>query len=218
MSRVALWLVAGFALAGHHLQAAPPTDPVVRTSIIGKLVSLDVEPKTITLDGPRASQQVLVTGGYADGSLRDLTCFCDWRAVAPDLLDITAQGFATGRGDGTTYLEVRAGGLSARVPITIKNSGQPQPVSFRREFMPVLSAAGCSDIRCHGAPSGKNGFRLSLWGFDPDLDFQQLSHDVFGRRTNTLDPDNSLILFKALARGPHVGGRRFTPNSPFASR
>jgi hypothetical protein len=82
--------------------------------------------------------------------------------------------------------------------------------------MPVLSAAGCSDIRCHGAPSGKNGFRLSLWGFDPDLDFQQLSHDVFGRRTNTLDPDNSLILFKALARVPHVGGRRFTPNSPFA--
>ncbi len=216
MSRVALWLVGGFALAGHHLQAALPTDPVERASIIGKLVSLDVQPKTITLAGPRASQQVLVTGRYADGSLRDLTCFCDWKATAPNLIDITAQGLATGRRDGTTHLEVRAAGFSARVPVTIKDSAKSQPVSFRREFMPVLSAAGCSDIRCHGSPSGKDGFRLSLWGFDPDLDFQQLTHDVLARRTNSLDPDNSLILSKALARIPHVGGRRFAPGSPFA--
>ncbi|GIT28245.1 MAG: S-layer protein [Planctomycetaceae bacterium] len=83
--------------------------------------------------------------------------------------------------------------------------------------MPVLSVAGCSDIRCHGAPSGKDGFRLSLWGFDPEFDFQQLTHDGLGRRTNTLNPDNSLVLNKALSQVPHVGGRRFAPRSHLAN-
>jgi len=216
MSRIAFWLVSGFALAGHHLQAALPTDSIERASIIGTLVSLDIEPKTIMLDGPRASRQVLVTGRYADGTLRDLSCFCNWKATTSDLLNITTHGLVTGRRDGTTHLEIRAAGLSARVPVTIIGSGKSQPISFRREVMPVLSTAGCSDIRCHGAPSGKNGFRLSLWGFNPDLDFRQLTHNLYGRRTNSLNPENSLILNKALARISHVGGRRFRPHSPYA--
>jgi hypothetical protein len=216
MSRVVVWFIGGLALAGHHLQAALPTDSAERASIVGKLTSLDIEPKSITLDGQRASQQVLVTGRYADGSLRDLTCFCDWVSAAPELVEVTARGLATGRHDGTTQLEIHAAGISLRVPVTIQGRGTRQPVSFRRELMPVLSTAGCSDIRCHGAPSGKNGFRLSLWGSNPDLDFQQLTRSVWGRRTNSLDPDNSLIMNKALARVSHVGGRRFAPDSPNA--
>jgi len=82
--------------------------------------------------------------------------------------------------------------------------------------MPVLSAAGCSDIRCHGAPSGKNGFRLSLWGSEPDLDYQQLTRDGFGRRTNAFAPGKSLILLKALTHVSHAGGKRFAYDSPFA--
>lgn len=95
-------------------------------------------------------------------------------------------------------------------------SAQSEPVSFRREVMPVLSAAGCADIRCHGAPSGKGGFRLSLWGHDAAFDFAQLTRSVSGRRTNALEPDNSLILKKALTVVPHVGGQRFKPDSEFA--
>ena len=217
MRRIAMLVLSCFALAGVPLRAAPPADPNTRAQLIGSPVTLDVEPNAITLADPRASQQVLVTGRYADGSLRDLTRFCEWKTANADLLAVTATGLVTGRGDGTTHVEVRVAGLGVKVPVTISNSRQAQPISFRREVMPVLSSAGCSDIRCHGAPSGKNGFRLSLWGSDPDLDYQQLTRDGFGRRTNAFAPRNSLILLKALAHVSHAGGKRFKYNSPFAN-
>jgi hypothetical protein len=131
------------------------------------------------------------------------------------MLDITPNGRMTALRDGTTQLEIRVAELVTSIPVTVRNSDRQQPMSFRREFMPVLSAAGCADIRCHGAPSGKNGFRLSLWGHDPSLDFEQLTRDVLGRRTNALDPQSSLILMKALTRVPHVGGQRFAAGSNF---
>jgi len=216
MFRSVICSLSVFALDCHCLQAEVPTELGERLSVIGKPVSLEVVPDSITLSGPRANQQVLVTGVYADGSVRDLTSFSEWKSSAPELLEITSDGLATGRRDGATHLDVRVADLSARVPVTIADSSQPRPVSFRREFMPLLSVAGCSDIRCHGAPSGKNEFRLSLWGFDPDLDFRQLTHDGLGRRTNSLAPDKSLILSKALMRTPHAGGRRFDSESPYA--
>jgi hypothetical protein len=216
MFRSVICSLSFFALTCQYLQAEIPTESGDRLSVIGKPVSLEVEPLAITLSGPRANQQLLVTGVYADGSVRDLTSFSEWESSAPELLEITSEGLATGRSDGATHLNIRVASLSARVPVTIADSNQPRPVSFRREFMPLLSVAGCSDIRCHGAPSGKNEFRLSLWGFDPDLDFRQLTHDGLGRRTNSLAPDRSLILSKALMRIPHAGGRRFTADSPYA--
>ena len=213
MQRFALLLIFGAALLCRNSAAAPSE---ASDQIIGNPLALEVEPKTIILDGPRAGQQVLVTGRYADGSLRDLTRTCKWQTAGPDLLAVTAHGFVTGHGDGTTHIEIRAAGLQTRVPVMIRNSRQSQLINFRHEVMPVLSSAGCSDIRCHGAPSGKDGFRLSLWGSNPDLDYQQLTRDAFGRRTSSLAPDTGLILLKPLARVPHVGGQRFTPDSPFA--
>ena len=216
MFRRSVWSLCVFALNCLCLQAEIPTEAEERLAVIGRPISLEVVPGTITLSGPRAGQQVLVTGVYADGSVRDLTAFSEWKTSAPELLEITSGCFAIGRRDGSTHLDIRVANLSARVPVTIVNSGQRRPVSFRREFVPLLSVAGCSDIRCHGAPSGKNEFRLSLWGFNPDLDFRQLTHDGLGRRTNSLAPDKSLILSKALMQIPHAGGRRFDAESPYA--
>ncbi|HZU34919.1 MAG TPA: DUF1549 and DUF1553 domain-containing protein [Gemmataceae bacterium] len=89
-----------------------------------------------------------------------------------------------------------------------------RPPSFRNEVMAVLSRAGCNQGVCHGNQNGKNGFKLSLRGQDPDADFQALSRDMLGRRTNVERPDDSLILLKPTARVPHEGGRRFRVNSP----
>src|SRR5581483_12222782 len=88
-----------------------------------------------------------------------------------------------------------------------------EPVSFRRDVMAVLSRSGCNGGSCHGLPSGRGGFRLSLWGQDPAADYRQLTRDTFARRTDRLRPDDSLILQKALGRVPHEGGRRFSPDS-----
>ena len=84
-----------------------------------------------------------------------------------------------------------------------------RPVDFRTDVIAALSHAGCNAGACHGSPQGKNGFRLSLRGFDPDLDYQSLVRDGAGRRTDREAPDDSLILLKGAGRTAHQGGVRF---------
>ena len=84
-----------------------------------------------------------------------------------------------------------------------------EPVRFRTDVMAVLSKAGCNQGTCHGNLNGKNGFKLSLRGDDPDADFLALTRDTLARRTNPQHPGDSLILLKATAAIPHEGGRRF---------
>ena len=79
--------------------------------------------------------------------------------------------------------------------------------------MAVLAKAGCNAGACHGNKNGKGGFKLSLRGQDPDLDYEALCRDIFARRTNSIDPDQSLILLKATAKLPHEGGLRFKSDS-----
>lgn len=90
---------------------------------------------------------------------------------------------------------------------------QSRHVSFSHDILPALTKAGCNAGTCHGTPSGKNGFRLSLRGFDAELDAMTLTREVQGRRINPLQPERSLILLKAVADIPHGGGRRFRPDS-----
>ncbi len=87
------------------------------------------------------------------------------------------------------------------------------PVSFRTDVMAVLSKAGCNQGTCHGNFNGKNGFKLSLRGDDPDADFLALTRDTFARRTNPQHPDDSLILLKPTTAIPHEGGHRFGTDS-----
>src|SRR5207249_5433301 len=117
------------------------------------------------------------------------------------------------RKDGTTTLVVRAGGQTVRVPVTVRKLENAAPVSFRNEVIAALNVGGCNSGACHGTPSGKNGFKLSLRGYDPAADYLQLTHDVLGRRTDSLGADTSLIYLKALGRVQHEGGARFAASS-----
>src|SRR5438270_10581466 len=83
------------------------------------------------------------------------------------------------------------------------------PVSFRTDVVAVLSRAGCNSGACHGSPQGKNGFRLSLRGQDPDLDFATLTKELGGRRVNRQSPEDSLMLLKGSGRVSHGGGQLF---------
>src|SRR5262245_14631607 len=86
-------------------------------------------------------------------------------------------------------------------------------VSFRNDVMPILSKAGCNAGTCHGNKNGKAGFKLSLRGQDPDLDWSALTRDAFGRRANPFEPDQSLFLLKPTGQLPHEGGQRFRKDS-----
>src|SRR5579871_605264 len=96
----------------------------------------------------------------------------------------------------------------------LRAADPPRPVDFRTDVIAALSRAGCNQGACHGSPQGKNGFRLSLRGFDPDLDFQTLTRELFGRRVDRARPENSLFLLKGTGSVPHQGGTRMRPGEP----
>lgn len=91
---------------------------------------------------------------------------------------------------------------------------QGEEVMFRREVMAVISKAGCNAGACHGNGNGKGGFKLSLRGQDPDLDWLSITREQGGRRVNLLQPEQSLVLLKATAGLAHEGGQRFSADSP----
>ena len=88
------------------------------------------------------------------------------------------------------------------------------PVSFRNDIQPILTKAGCNSGACHGAAAGKNGFRLSLRGYDDAWDHAALTRQATARRVNVRHPDASLMLRKPLGATQHGGGQRFEENSP----
>src|SRR5438876_11345457 len=86
-------------------------------------------------------------------------------------------------------------------------------ISFRNDVMAVLSKAGCNAGQCHGNANGKAGFKLSLRGQDPEWDYTALTRDMFGRRTDSEESDQSLILLKPTTQIAHEGGQRFKQDS-----
>src|SRR6266478_3676466 len=104
-------------------------------------------------------------------------------------------------------------GLAAILVVILPALAAAEEISFRNDVMPVLSKAGCNAGACHGNKSGKAGFKLSLRGQEPEQDYLTLTRDTFARRTNPLEPDQSLILLKATTQVPHEGGLRFERDS-----
>jgi hypothetical protein len=180
---------------------------------VGRPTAVVVQPQAITLSGPRAVQQIIVTGIYPDGLMRDLTPFCEFATEAAGIVSIQSEGLVVPEKEGEAVLRVQAAGQMVRIPVRVTDMVHPRPASFRHELIAALNVGGCNAGACHGTPSGKNGFRLSLRGYDPAADYLQLTRDVMGRRTDRLHPDASMILQKPLGRIPHEGGLRFQANS-----
>src|SRR6185437_9056550 len=88
-------------------------------------------------------------------------------------------------------------------------------VTFLRDVAPILNRVGCTQGTCHGAAKGKNGFKLSLRGYDPRFDYEALLYDLSGRRFNRADPGKSLMLLKPIMDVAHGGGQRFEKNSDY---
>ena len=87
------------------------------------------------------------------------------------------------------------------------------PLDFTNDIVPLLSKQGCNSGACHGKAIGQNGFKLSLFGFDPAFDYAALVHEGRGRRISAAAPDDSLMLLKAAGGMAHGGGVRFTTDS-----
>jgi hypothetical protein len=192
---------------------APPQEKVYT----GKIVELKVEPATLELRDRLDARRLIVSGKSPEGNWVDLSGSAKY-AIAPandkskDVAKIVQQdkdGFFQPIGDGAVTVTVSALGMSANVPIAVQQVAAPRPISYLRDVMPVLAKAGCNSGTCHGNPKGKNGFQLSLRGYEPDWDYEQLIEELSSRRFNRSRPHDSLMLLKPTQEVPHEGGLRF---------
>ena len=172
--------------------------------------TLLVSPAAIALDNPEATQQVLVRSSKTPA---DLTRLAAYEVVDPKIATVDSAGLLQPIAEGRTVLVVRHGKEEARIPVAVSGLKTPTPVTFESQIMPILSKAGCNGGGCHGKAEGKNGFKLSIFGFDPFADHESLTMEARGRRVFPASPAHSLMLLKATGRIAHVGGRRLTADS-----
>ena len=112
-------------------------------------------------------------------------------------------------GDGAATITAAANGRTATATVHVKSAHAPFTWSFRNDVIPVLTKMGCNSGACHGALAGKNGFKLTLRGYDPDVDYDTLTRQSLGRRVSLSEPAQSLMLLKPTMAIPHGGGKRF---------
>ncbi len=167
-----------------------------------------VFPKTLKLVDAYARQQVLVSEAETDVT-RDST----YTSSNPAIFTVDAAGYVSPTGDGAATLQVKSPHGTVTVPVVVQGMASQRDVDFRNEILPILSRHGCNSGGCHGKASGQNGFKLSLFGFDADFDYDQVVKQARGRRVNASAPEQSLLLLKAIGKLPHGGGRRIEPES-----
>lgn len=179
------------------------------------LTHLAVYPPDIHLSGRQDLQRFVVVASRADGVTLDVTSQATVVLADPTRATIE-NAMIVPRADGTTTLDVSYGELTAVATVDVTNADVAQPVSFLTDVMPVLMRAGCNSGSCHGAARGKDGFRLSLFGFDPRGDYYRMTREIGPRRINLARPESSLLIEKAVGSVPHTGGKLFDLDSEYA--
>jgi len=177
-----------------------------------KVTKLEVRPTQIELTGPFTYSQLLVTVTLDNGETMDATRIAAI-TTKPGLVTI-ANGLVRPVTDGKDDIAVSLGGQVVKVPLNITGFKAEKPVSFVTDVQPALSKLGCNSGTCHGAQAGKNGFKLSLRGYDSIFDYRALTDDLEGRRFNRAAPEKSLMLLKTAGAVPHQGGVITQPGDP----
>ncbi|MEO8497170.1 MAG: DUF1549 domain-containing protein, partial [Planctomycetota bacterium] len=162
----------------------------------------------------RDRQALIVQAEYADGITRDVTAEAKFTLANPALATVAANVLRP-TADGASQLTVEYGGHMVMVPVEVQNAVADPPISFKLDEMPVFMKTGCNTGSCHGAARGKDGFRLSLFGFDPDGDYDRLTREISGRRINLAIPERSLLVEKSIGAVPNTGGKRFDMDSEY---
>ena len=175
-------------------------------------VNLSLFPSDITIDSPLAYRQLLVTAHYNNGDTADVTRHVTWTQSTP-LLSISKRGLAHPTAGGNGNLTATFGKTTTNTKVTVSGLAKHVEPDWITDVTPVISAGGCSAGTCHGSKDGKNGFKLSLRGYDPLFDVRSFTDDHGSRRANLASPDDSLMLLKATGAVPHEGGQRMTVDS-----
>jgi hypothetical protein len=176
--------------------------------------ALHVFPSQVALTTVRDAQSIVVQAEYANGITRDVTSQVTWKLDNESIVAREGNRLVP-KADGTAQLTAELGSLSAAVPISVAQAAADPPVSFKLDVMPVFMKAGCNTGSCHGAARGKDSFRLSLFGFDPDGDHYRLTREQPERRIDLSIPKECLFIEKATGQVPHTGGNPVKMDQPY---
>ncbi|MDA0590653.1 MAG: DUF1549 and DUF1553 domain-containing protein [Planctomycetota bacterium] len=185
-----------------------------------RIIDVRVSLSEIRLTGPGTRWSILVGGTRSDGLETDLTREATF-SVAEEpaskdvdpVLAVSTSGVVRGLRDGQGSVIVAAAGKTIRVSVTVEGSQFARELHFENDIIPIFTRFGCNTSGCHGKAEGQNGFKLSIFGFDPDADRSSLTQEGRGRRTVLAAPEQSLLLRKSSGGVPHGGGIRIRKNS-----
>ena len=192
--------------------------PLLRAS---RVLALTAQPPEIHLSAAARHHGLLVTARAADGFEYDVTDETRFSTVPGAPFEILMTGEIRALHPGEGLLTAHARGKRVSIPVKVQDSGvsnnvatfAPPPASFLRDVLPALSKAGCNAGGCHAKPEGQNGFKLSVFSYDPKSDYAEIVKEFRGRRVFPAAPDESLLIKKPSTAVPHEGGLRFAPGS-----
>ncbi len=176
--------------------------------------SIQVFPANIDLTTKRDSQSIVVQAFYENGLTEDVTDKVEWKVSGQPVVKRDGNVFLP-LADGKASLTVTHANLNVTIPIEVKRAAEQNPISFKADVMPVFMKTNCNTGSCHGAARGKDGFRLSLFGFDPNGDYNRITREIAGRRVNLALPAESLLIEKSVGSVPHTGGKRMEIGSEY---
>ncbi|MBM3981504.1 MAG: DUF1549 domain-containing protein [Planctomycetes bacterium] len=176
------------------------------------VTGLSAYPAKVVMRGTDDAPQLVITGTRADGRQIDLSGSATYAVSDPKVARVDETGRVYPFANGTAEITATFEGKTVKVPLTAEKMEAPLPLNFGNQVNPIFTKLSCSSGGCHGKIAGQNGFRLSLLGFDPAFDYENLLKETRGRRVFPAAPEKSLILTKATGAVPHGGGKKMDPN------
>jgi hypothetical protein len=204
----ALVFTAGQLPARDLYNKEPVQSETVALPSPAEVRSLAAYPTAIVLKGSDDSRQLVVTASLPEGRLQDLSCDVKYEPADARIARISATGRVVPLANGATEITVAYGVRRTKVPVHVEAVGENLPINFGNQIVPIFTKLGCNAGGCHGKASGQNGFKLSLLGFEPEVDYNALVKEARGRRLFPAAPDASLLLLKATGQLAHGGGKR----------
>ncbi|MBM4075149.1 MAG: DUF1549 domain-containing protein, partial [Planctomycetes bacterium] len=169
-------------------------------------------PSIVKLTGPESHQTLLVQRVIGSRVGNPISVGVSFQSKDEKIAKVI-EGRVIPVANGQTQIVVRSEHGQSHVEVVVERMTEPFEWSFRNHVQSVFSKTGCNSGACHGAAAGKNGFKLSLRGYDPESDFYSITRQSRGRRVDPEDPAQSLVVSKPTGAIPHKGGVRFSEDS-----
>jgi len=216
----ALLAMATIAIASGPLSAGdlyPDKDttnlPAATLPKSAEIQELTVKPDKVALKGLDDAAQLIITAKLASGRLVDLTHDVKYEVANEKTTRVTSAGRVVPLLNGTTTVTAKYGTHVVKIDVKNESCDVDLPINFGNQITPIFTKLGCNSGGCHGKASGQGGFKMSLLGFEPDLDYTSLVKEARGRRLFPASADHSLLLLKAAGMVAHGGGKRMDAGS-----